>query len=647
MCGICGIISEINLKKKVSLDDIKIINKYISNRGPDGNASWLNLDRNIGISIHRLSTQGANKNSNQPCFSEDGKIISIMNGEIYNYKKLRNELIKKGYSFKTNNDTEVVSNAYHYWGRKFLTKLEGQFAIFTYNQKKKIGILARDEHGISPLFYAKKGKKFYFSSTEDSLNYQINQKIELDKKTVSDFIISGSSTKNRTIFKNIKQLQPGNFLTIDDKNKISIAESFKKFNLKSKYKKKNIKIIKKKIFNNLYQKVTERSSGDKKVGIFLSGGIDSTLILALFKKKFPQKKIITFTAVFQNSNNKQIIGEHKIVKKICKYFNCKNILVPIKSNNLIKSLGSFSSPESGILEYCNRSLAKVAKKNGVNVIMSGEGSDEMFLGYDHNLSIIGLINKKFSFLLNKYKLRSSVNFNKKKIKIEDLFLIGGADINLERSRKKLFNPILQRTESLKKTVSSYIKKYRLKNPKNVDKIPFLLDYEIKIPNIQLRRSEGPAMNEGVEMRFPFLNNELKTIVYNCPLKEKINKSLKDKFLLRETFKDLMPNFLSTEKMPFGVPATRIDYFSKSKVKFKDPPLKNIFYLNHRKIKKDLKLFKKNMNFFKKNYIKGLLKNQQNSKSCFFDPILWRLWSLAKWYKLKLIEMSKIQLINLK
>ena len=646
MCGICGIINETSLKKKVNLKDIKIINKHISNRGPDANASWLNLDRNIGISVHRLSTQGVTKNSNQPCLSENGEIISIMNGEIYNYKKLRNELIKKGYNFKTNNDTEVVSNAYHYWGRKFLKKLEGQFAIFTYNKKKKIGILARDEHGISPLFYAKKGKKFYFSSTEESLNFQINQKLELDKKTVSDFIISGSPTKNRTIFKNIKQLQPGNFLTIDDKNKISITKSFQKFNFKSKYKRENIKIIRKKIFNNLYQKVLERSSGDKKVGIFLSGGIDSTLILALFRKKFTKKKIITFTAVFQDSNNKQIIGEHKIVKKICKYFKCENILVPIKTNSLIKSLGRYSSPESGILEYCNRTLATAARKNGINVIMSGEGSDEMFLGYDHNLSIIGLINKQFSFLLNKYKLRSAVNFSKKIIKLEDLFLIGGADIDLEKDRKKIFNPILQKTVSLKKTISSYIKKYKLRNPKDADKIAFLLDYEIKIPNIQLRRSEGPAMAEGVEMRFPFLNNELKTIVFNCLLKEKINKSLKDKFLLRETFKDLIPNFLSTEKMPFGVPATRIGYFSKSKVKFKDPPLKTIFHLNHSKIKKDLKLvYRKDMNFFKKSYIEKLLKKQQNRKSCFFDPILWRLWSLAKWYKLKLLEMSKIQLIN--
>ena len=306
-------------------------------------------------------------------------------------------------------------------------------------------------------------------------------------------------------------------------------------------------------------------------------------------------------------------------------------------------MGTYSSPETGILEYCNRALSKVAKSNGVDVILSGEGSDEMFLGYDHNLSIIGIINKKFSYLKDKYRLRSNINLNnKKKIKIEDVFLIGGADIDLENNRKKIFKKEIERFEKLKQTISKYIKKYKLKNPKDFDKIAFLLDYEIKIPNIQLRRSEGPSMAEGVEMRFPFLNDDLKKIVYCSPLEFKIDTSLEDKLLLRKAIKSLIPKFLQTEKMPFGVPATRKGYFLKSKRKFNDPALSKILYLNKKEIFKDINnsLFLKN-GFIKKNYLKALLDKQKNQENSFFDPILWRIWSLSKWYKLQFDKFNNI------
>ena len=636
MCGICGAINLEKNNKSLKLKNIEILKKQIASRGPDANGDWIEEEKNIVVAVHRLATQDSSEKANQPSYSFDKTIVAVMNGEIYNHNSIRNFLKKKKYTFKTKNDTEVVANSYHYWGEKFLDKLEGQFAIFVYNNKKKIGLIARDEHGISPLYYLKKNKRLFFSSTEDSLNSQVNKKVFLNKKTVADFIISGSSTKDNTIFKNIKQLEPGSYITFNPNKIISKPRSFKKFYPKEKIKNINYQKLKNRILKNLHQKVYERSSGAKKVGIFLSGGVDSTLILALFRKIYPQKELITFTASFESLESKKLVGEHEIVKKICKYFKCKNVVVPIRSNDLIKNMGTYPSPETGFLEYCNRALARAAKLKGVDIILSGEGSDEMFLGYDHNLSIIGIINKQFSYLKDKYKLRSGINDkNLKKFKIEDLFLIGGADINLEKNRNKIFKKNLQKTESLKKTISTYIKKYKLKNPKDFHKIAFLLDYEIKIPNIQLRRSEGPSMAEGVEMRFPFLNNDLKKMVYGSPLNYKINKSLKDKVLLRQSIKSLIPKFLLTEKMPFGVPATRDKYFSKSKMKFEDPALSKILHIHHKEIKRDIeKSFFTKLNYFKKSYLNKLINRQIDKKTSKFDPILFRIWSLIKWYKVQ-------------
>ncbi len=642
MCGICGAISISKNKDKITLKNLNKISQLIASRGPDVKKNWQDPNKKIALIVHRLSTQGLSNNSNQPCYSYNKEVISIMNGEIFNHKSIRKELIQKGYKFYTDNDTETVSNSFHFWGKKFIKKLEGQFAIFTYNLKKNQGLLIRDEHGISPLFYLVKNKKLFFSSTEDSLNFQLNKKIELNNKTLADFIISGSATKNCSIFSNIKQLEPGHYLQISHDKIVGKSKSFYNFKSNQKSKKINIRNTQKQIYKNLYSKVYERSSGNKNFGIFLSGGFDSTLILALLKKNYPKKKIITFTASFEDPKNKRLIGEHHLVKKICKHFKCKNIIVPIRGKDLIKNLGTYSSPESGILEYCNRLLAKEAKRNNIDVILSGEGSDEMFLGYDHNLSIIGLINKKFLFLRKKFKLRAlSQNKLSKNSKIEDFFLIGGADLDLEKKRKEVFSQKMINQESLTKTISNYIKSYKLRNPNDFHKIAFLLDYQVKIPNVQLRRAEGPSMAEGVEMRFPFLNNELKKIVYNTPLNKKIDKSMKDKILLRNSFKNLIPNFLQTEKMPFGVPAIRQKYFKKSIQKFSNPPLKEILRTNLKEVKKDVEeVFLKKLNFLSEIFIRNLLNAQMNNKTCFFDPILWRLWSFAKWYKIQSKNLLK-------
>ena len=186
MCGIGGVINLSLNSPKLELKSISTIRKMISKRGPDHNGNWLSKDKNIVLTIQRLATQDERPVGNQPCFSTDKNIIAIMNGEIYNQKYLRNFLMSKGYIFKSLNDTEVVANSYHYWGKKFLSKIEGQFAIVVYDKKSKKGIIARDEHGICPLYYYKDKKKIIFSSTPESIFCQNKKKLKIHKKAFAD-----------------------------------------------------------------------------------------------------------------------------------------------------------------------------------------------------------------------------------------------------------------------------------------------------------------------------------------------------------------------------------------------------------------------------------------------------------------------------
>jgi asparagine synthase (glutamine-hydrolysing) len=378
-----------------------------------------------------------------------------------------------------------------------------------------------------------------------------------------------------------------------------------------------------------------RLGGNKKVGIFLSGGIDSVVLLAIYKKLFPKRRIETFTAVFENDQNKTLVGEHEKVKAICKHFKCKSNIVRINSKELIKSFNSSSYPSTGLLEFCFKKLAEKARNNNTEVILSGEGADEMFFGYDHNLALIGIFKKRFNFLRKKYKLRNLLQKKKNlsNYKIEDLFLFGGADINLENNRKKIFLPKIHRTRSLKSTITNTIKKLNLKNPYDVDKIIVNIDYLIKIPELQIRRAEEPAMGKGVEVRFPYLNEELKSLVNSIRLEEKIDKNLVDKILLRKIAKKLVPKKLQSDKLPFGVPAIRKQYFSMSKTKFEKPAFNNLFYQNFKNLKKIiLKGKHRKLNFFQSTFLKKIICLQENYETCFFDSVLWRVWSFASWYE---------------
>ena len=152
MCGIAGIINLSKNSIPTHPNQVSILQKMLFSRGPDASGLWQSTERNLILVVQRLATKDARKIANQPCWSTDKKIISIFNGEIYNHKELRTKLISLGYKFYSKNDTEVIANAYHYWGETFLKKLRGQFALVVYDKIKQDLIIARDEDGISPLY---------------------------------------------------------------------------------------------------------------------------------------------------------------------------------------------------------------------------------------------------------------------------------------------------------------------------------------------------------------------------------------------------------------------------------------------------------------------------------------------------------------
>ena len=267
MCGIGGIINLSEKNTKLDKSNINIIRKILKSRGSDSDKIWISKKKDTALTIQRLATQDQRSIANQPCFSSDQNIILIMNGEIYNHRQLKKILIKHNYKFLSNNDAEVAANAYHFWGKKFLNKLDGQFAIFALDQRTNEGLIARDKHGISPLFYCSYNNRLVFSSNPESIHKQLKLKLEISKKGFADFLVSGCMTENNTFFEKIKFLSPGSYIDF------KVNKLFKK---QKSYLKKEKKISLKKISNpakeitlTLLKSVKTRLQGNKKVGIFL------------------------------------------------------------------------------------------------------------------------------------------------------------------------------------------------------------------------------------------------------------------------------------------------------------------------------------------------------------------------------------------
>lgn len=632
MCGIGGIISKTN--KPISYNDLKTISEANKNRGPDNYGEWINENKTISIMNRRLSTQDVRSIANQPIFSSNGRSVTVLNGEIYNHFDLRNFLKNKGYSFKSNNDAETLAASFDYWGEKLIGKLEGQYAFFALNIEKNRGILVRDRFGISPIYYVSNKDYFYFSSLQKPL-IQIQKKnnsLNIRNSSVSEFIVSDMCYQNNTIFDSIKYMSPSNFISFENNQ----SSSPKFFN----YMKQNffeIKKEKKDYFIDKSKKLIQDSinktlSGDKNVGIYLSGGIDSVSIVSLIKKYFPEKNINTYTAAFRDSND-EIIGELETAKQVSNYFDLNNYQYITSSNEIFDSLGSFDQPEASIINSVLNNLSKIASLNKDEVILSGEGADEIFLGYDHFLALIKNFDQKYKTILKDYNLRNSQYFDVSK-KFTDFFLGGGVDIDLNCNLNTVFNDSSLHSTCISDEINNSIidlNKLGLK-PLLHQKLIYI-DYKFKVSENLLRRAEEPSMNNGVEMRFPYLSSKLIDLIIKCPLEILIGDGT-TKSLFREILKvDVHKDFLFRQKSPFGLPAARKKHFENSKLRFKNPAFKDIFFKNLPLVKEilyDTKLGK--LNLFKQSFIESKINDQNNFDKSHFDTILWKLISLFLWYE---------------
>ena len=366
MCGFVGYVNKEKDKTKI----IKEMSDLIAHRGPDSDGYY--TDENIALGFRRLSIIDLN-NGTQPIYNNDKSKVIIFNGEIYNYKELREELINKGYNFKTNTDTEVILHGYEEYKENILNKLRGMFAFVIYDINSKEMFAARDFYGIKPFYYALMGETFMFGSEIKSFLIHPDFKKELNRKMLEYYLTFQYSAGNETFFKNVYKLMPGHYLKYKDGN----LEIKKYYELKLEPdENKTYEEWKEEIDNALKDTIKAHKVSDVEVGSFLSSGVDSSFIAA------SSNVDKTFTVGFDNGIK---YNEISYAKELSKEINTTNISRVISKEDYFKNLANITyymdeplADPSAVALYF---VAKVASEN-VKVSLSGEGADEIFGGYN-------------------------------------------------------------------------------------------------------------------------------------------------------------------------------------------------------------------------------------------------------------------------
>jgi asparagine synthase (glutamine-hydrolysing) len=535
MCRIFGFI-----EKKPNKNILDNMQEVLKSGGPDNYGFY--IDKDIAIGHRRLSIIDLSENANQP-MEFDNLVISY-NGEVYNFKEIKNEL--KEYEFKTNSDTEVILKAFHKWGWEAVKKFRGMFAIAIWDKKRKKLTLIRDRVGVKPLYYYFDGNVFIFASEIKALLKHPEFKKDIDKKSAILFFELGFIPTPYSIFKNCKKLDNASILEFDGKEiKIFKYWDFLEYANLPKIEKKEDEILEE-LEAILKESFKLRMIADVEVGLFLSGGIDSSLLASILSKEYNLK---TFTIGFKDKK----FNEADIAKKTAKilgtthteyYFDIKDML-----NLLPKIVEIFDEPFADSSMFPTYLVSHIAAKE-LKVVLSADGADELFWGYPSNFKNAKRFKKyqKFMFLKPILSL-----FNNRKIKKKYYMLQKDMFKYKLATRYKIFPDEFSEFFELEDDLKC----------KDYIECAFLFDYKYFLSDDVLVKVDRNTMANSLEAREPFLDQNIAEFALRLPKYYKY-KDGKTKYILRKLLYKYLPNeIVNLPKKGFSIP---IKYWLRNELK---------------------------------------------------------------------------------
>ncbi|MBN2014527.1 MAG: asparagine synthase (glutamine-hydrolyzing) [Candidatus Altiarchaeota archaeon] len=560
MCGISGF-------NWCDTELIREMDNRLKHRGPDGEGTY--VDDHVSLGHRRLAIIDLSENGRQPMSNEDESVWITYNGEVYNFRELRVDLEVKGHRFKSKTDTETLVHAYEEYGSDFVNKLDGMFAFCIYDSRKRMLFLCRDRLGIKPLYYYWDGSRFIFSSEiKGILEHPIERRI--NPIVLNEFMSMRYISHQETIFKNIYRMLPGELMSF------SLEE--KKLNRSFYWDTGGIDEVcvgwndaKNVIEKRLSDAVNKQLIADVPVGVFLSGGIDSSAVTAFIRSLDKDREIKTFSIAFEHGDQ---VNELPYAKTVSDLLNTKHrefMIGPSSFQDIRKIVSSFDEPMADPASIPLYHLSKKTSKY-VKVVLVGDGADELFAGYDQH-RFIGLHSRIRKIMpqrlrsLGAYlvRLTPSMVFKQMYKYYDDLGERGRERIEelleLDNNFDVYFNLYQAFTDTERREVlgGSFRELDFLRERKHLfSDMNQVLRYDIKylLAEGYLMKTDKMTMAHSLEARVPFLDHELVEFVLGLPYSFKYNRRM-TKFILRDILKKHLPKeIVSRKKQTFHVPIDR-------------------------------------------------------------------------------------------
>ncbi|MFH1985699.1 MAG: asparagine synthase (glutamine-hydrolyzing) [Pseudomonadota bacterium] len=637
MCGICGKFTW--GRESIKPEEIDRMRQTMAYRGPDDQGVY--TDRifipesenalNIGLGHNRLSIIDLSLSGRQPMTNEDGTVWITFNGEIYNFKEIRARLLRNGHQFRSDTDTEVIIHLYEEKGLEAVEDLKGMFAFCIWDSKRKRIWLCRDRLGIKPLVYFWNGRQLSFASEIKALISDTMIPKEIDFEAIQLYMAFSYIPAPRTIFKSIRKLEPGCGILIEngifeqkkywdigtgsdaeDKNTISMGEW-----------QARLKTV-------LSDAVRIRMIADVPLGAFLSGGIDSSIIVGLMAGH-SDKRVKTFSIGFKDD---PLYDETRYAREVAVRFNTEHHEFKLEQRDMLEALpevlSMFDEPFSDSSAIPTYIVSRETRKH-VTVALSGDGGDELFAGYRSYLGpywfstymklpailrehfIERLVMRlpdsrdnrimEYSRRMKKFVAGTKGSFEERILNLNEIF------------SREIINNIMKRNDPGSEDLALQLVRNRLGDfPDDPINAVLYLDTKDSLPGDMLNKVDWMSMKNSLEVRIPFLDHRVVEFAFQIPGQMKLHRGV-TKYLLKETFKEFLPKSLYRRpKAGFEVPISR---WLKSDLKFLIDE-----YLNKDRIGKQ--------NIFNYQVIKSLTDAHINNRT----DTSWMIWNLIMfqtWY----------------
>lgn len=624
----CGITGYIDFNKNTTIGELKKMRDTMLHRGPDDQgADTYNTEyADIGLAHTRLSIIDLSVQGHQPMHYQQYTII--LNGEIYNFSEIKNDLLNKGHQFVSTSDTEVVLHAFAQWGKSCVEYFIGMFAFIIYDRKKQQLFLCRDRAGIKPLYFYEKNGLILFSSELKAFHQHPQFEKEIDEYALFDFIQFGYIPGNQCIFKNCKKIPPSSWMAIDLKTQEKVTTEY--WSLLEQYRKPLLGITYNEAKDEVEKMIISASKyrmvSDVPVGVFLSGGYDSTLVTAILQKDNPEK-LKTITIGFPDG-----IDESKYAKQVANHlgtehttYNCTHE----DAQQIIPELPYFyDEPLADISAIPSILVSQLARKN-VTVALSADGGDELFAGYSWYASFVKRFNQLNSVPIVLQKSTGNLIQSLSYMVPENFFHVQHKLSGIkEFYQSKNDNRLVELMYQSRHLAETFNKKLFI-NAKSKKPIIFcnsysklndsfasmlLVDYQMNLTDCLLVKVDRATMSASLEGREPLMDHRLAELAAQLSTQFKYDGKTHKRILRDITHKYVPKEIMDRPKVGFDLPV--FDYLHKELAYLIDE------YLSEKAIKES--------GYFNLQFV-SILVDQFKTNKLLYKHIIWRLLMFQMWY----------------